>query len=212
MAGSRRLDLAPGLTPGLAPGLAPGAAAGSRKANRLLGSPLVRRISRISGISCITLLAALLAIGACKAGGNYEQSTMSGGEADRGEVNGRMFDLISNKPDGDDWQIRIRDSSMWAAYASGTDETQLGTVNLTPGESRKVWKLIDDLDLGGRDPGERDDDAGYLQLRLREPGGEEGHELISIYVTRSTDDEMIVELGTLLQRLILKYHKKQAEF
>ena len=149
---------------------------------------------------------------ACKTGGSYEQTTMSGGEADRGEVNGRMFDLISNKPDGDDWQIRIRDSSMWAAYASGTDEKQLGTINLDAKETRKLWQMIDDLDLGGRDKGERDEDAGFLQLRLREPGGDEGHELISIYVTRNTDDEAIVELGTYLQKLILKYHKKKADF
>jgi hypothetical protein len=151
-------------------------------------------------------------LAACKTGGSYEQTTMSGGEADRGEVNGRMFDLISNKPDGDDWQIRIRDSSMWAAYASGTDEKQLGTVNLDAKETRKLWQMIDDLDLGGRDNGERDEDAGFLQLRLREPGGDEGHELISIYVTRNTDDEAIVELGTYLQKLILKYHKKKADF
>jgi hypothetical protein len=161
---------------------------------------------------CPALLAVVLLAGACKAGGSYEQGSLGGREIDRGETNGRMFDLISNKPDGDDWQVRIRDSSMWAAYASGTDETQLATVNLDGAETRKVWQMIDDLDLGGRDKGERDEDAGYLQLRLREPGGEEGHDVISIYVTRDTDDEGIVELGTYLQKLILKYHKKQAEF
>ena len=157
-------------------------------------------------------LALAAGAGACKSGGSYEQSSMSGGEADRGEVNGRMFDLVSNKPDGDDWQIRIRDSSMWAAYASGTDETQLGTVNLDAAETKKIWKMIDDLDLGGRDAGERDEDAGFLQLRLREPGGDEGHEVISVFVTRNTDDEAIVELGTYLQKLIQKYHKKRADF
>jgi hypothetical protein len=154
----------------------------------------------------------VIALAACKAGGSYEQTTMSGGEADRGEVNGRMFDLVSNKPDGDDWQIRIRDSSMWAAYSNGADTKELGTVNLDAKETRKIWKLIDDLDLGGRDKGERDDDAGFLQLRLREPGGEEVHDLISIYVTRNTDDEAIVELASYLQKLIQKYHKKKADF
>lgn len=167
----------------------------------------------LSGALSVALSVALLGlVGACKTGGSYEQSTMSGGEADRGEVNGRMFDLISNKPDGDDWQVRVRDSSMWVAYSNGTDTKELGTVNLDAAETRKFWKMIDDLDLGGRDKGERDEDAGYLQLRLREPGGEEGHDLISIYVTRATDDEAIVELGTYLQKLIVKYHKKQADF
>jgi hypothetical protein len=123
-----------------------------------------------------------------------------------------MFDLISNKPDGDDWQVRIRDSSMWVAYASGTDQKELGTVNLSGKETNKIWGIIDEIDLGGRDKGEPDEDAGYLQLRLREPGGDEGHELISIFITRDTDDEAIVELGTFLQELIRKYHKKDAEF
>jgi hypothetical protein len=72
--------------------------------------------------------------------------------------------------------------------------------------------MIDEIDLGGRDKGERDDDAGYLQLRLREPGGDEGHDLISVYVTRNTEDQAIIELGEYLQKLILKYHKKEAEF
>jgi hypothetical protein len=165
-----------------------------------------------AGFAILAALAALATLfGACKPGGSYDQAAYGGREIDRGETNGRMFDLISNKPDGDDWQVRVRDSSMWAAYASGTDETQLGTVNLTGAETNKVWQMIDDLDLGGRDKGERDDDAGYLQLRLREPGGEDGHDVISIYVTRDTDDEGIIELGTYLQKLILKYHKKQAE-
>lgn len=168
----------------------------------------------LAALAALTLLALLATAAACKgAGGAYaSDQTARGGEVDRGETNGRMFDLISNKPDGDDWQIRIRDSSMWAAYASATEESDLGTVNLEKRETRKLWDLIDEIDLGGRDQGEPDDDAGYLQLRLREPGGEEGHDLISIYVTRDTDDDLIIDLGTLLQELILKYHKKEADF
>ena len=153
----------------------------------------------------------LVTFAACKSGGAYEQTARSG-EADRGETNGRMFDLISNKPDGDDWQIRIRDSSMWAAYTGGEKDADLGTVNLDAKETAKLWKMIDDIDLGGREPGERDEDAGYLQLRLREPGGEKEHDLISVYISRNTDDEQIVELGSMLQQLILKYHKRKADF
>ena len=166
---------------------------------------------RRAALAFALLAAAAAAAAGCKAGGAYEQTARAGDEVDRGETNGRMFDLISNKPDGDDWQIRIRDSSMWAAYASGTDDTELGTVNLDGKETRKLWEMIDEIDLGGRDQGEPDEDAGYLQLRLREPGGDEGHDMISVYVTRNTDDEAIVELGTYLQKLILKYHKKEAE-
>jgi hypothetical protein len=166
--------------------------------------------------SAVVLAVAFAALGAaapaCNTGGSYAPASRApGSEADRGETNGRMFDFISNKPDGDDWQIRIRDSSMWAAYASGTDETQLGTVNLDAKETRKLWKLIDELDIGGRKKGKRDEDEGYVQLRLREPGGEEGHDLLSIYVSRATEDEAVIDLGDYLQKLIKKYHKKDAD-
>lgn len=158
-------------------------------------------------------IAAACAIAACSPGGSYSKTpTRRGSEVDRGETNGRMFDLVSNKPDGDDWQVRIRDSSLWAAYASGTDETQLPTVNLDAKETSKLWKLIDEIDVGGRDKGERDDDEGYVQLRLREPGGDEGHDLTTIYVSRATEDEAVLELAEYLGKLITKYHKKDADF
>lgn len=161
----------------------------------------------------LVVLAATCALAACKPGGTYGETTRrSGGDIDRGETNGRMFDLISNKPDGDDWQVRLRDSSLWVAYASGTEETQLPTVNLDAKETAKLWKLIDEIDIGGRDKGERDDDEGYVQLRLREPGGDEGHDLTTIYVSRATDDNAILDLAAYLEKLISKYHKKQVDF
>ena len=156
------------------------------------------------------ILIGVLAIGC--AGGSYQQGERKSGEADRGETNGRMFDFVSNKPDADDWQIRIRDTSMWAAYANGTDETQLGTVNLEEKEAKRVWKLIDELDIGGRKKGKKDEDEGYVQLRLREPGGESNHDLTTVFVSRATEDEAVLDLGAYLQKLILKYHKKQADF
>lgn len=147
----------------------------------------------------------------CKTGGAYVQSDRAGGE-DPGETNGRMFDFVSNMPDNDDWQIRIRDDSMWAAYASGQDEEQLGTVRLDAKEAEKVWGLIDEIDIGGRKKGKKDPDEGYVMLRLREPGGDDGHEVTTIYVTRATNDDAILDLGAYLQKLIKKYHKKDVEF
>lgn len=168
---------------------------------------------RLMRRSRLFAIAAACAIAACSPGGSYSKTTTRrGGEVDRGETNGRMFDLVSNKADGDDWQVRIRDSSLWAAYASGTDETQLPTVNLDAKETSKLWKLIDELDVGGRDKGERDDDEGYLQLRLREPGGDEGHDLTTIYVSRATKDDAVLDLAEYLGKLIAKYHKKEADF
>jgi hypothetical protein len=159
------------------------------------------------------LVLVVVVLAACpKAGGSYVQQDRVAGEADRGETNGRMFDFVSNKPDGDDWQIRIRDTSMWAAYADGEDETDLGTINLTDKEADRIWELIDEVGIDEREKGKRDEDEGYVQLRLREPGGEEGHDLISIYVSRATEDDAVLDLGAFLQDLIDKYHKREADF
>ncbi len=163
-------------------------------------------------VAALVLVLVVVVAASCKAGGSYQNSDRAAGVADRGETNGRMFDFVSNLPDGDDWQIRIRDDSMWAAYANGADEKQLGTVNLDPKESRKVWKLIDELDLGGRKKGKKDEDEGYVMLRLREPGGEQGHDLITVFVTRATEDEAVLDLGGYLQILIKKHFKKDVQF
>ena len=92
---------------------------------------------------------AILAGGCPKAGGDYAQTDRMGG-ADRGETNGRMFDLIANMPDGDDWQVRIRDDSMWVSYSSGDEVEDLGTRGLSTKEARRVWDLIDNVDIGSR--------------------------------------------------------------
>jgi len=157
-------------------------------------------------------LLVVLAIASCKTGGTYASSEREAGDVDRGETNGRMFDFVSNKPDGDDWQIRIRDSSMWVSYADGDEDKDYGTVNLDKRETRKVWELIDLLELPDRKRGKKDEDEGYVMLRLREPGGEEGHDFITVFVSRSTEDESVLDLGGYLQKLIQKHHKVEADF
>lgn len=156
---------------------------------------------------CTFLLLAMIstALAACKTGGP------SGSTAGHDEIDARTFELISHSPDID-WEIRIRDSSMWVAYSAGNNDTPLGTVRLDAKETAKLWRMIDDLDLGGRDAGEPDEDAGYRKLRLREPTELPGeYDVISVYVTRNSDDATIVELGTYLEGLIRKYHKKAVE-
>src|SRR5262245_52084224 len=66
----------------------------------LLGSTVVRQL----------VLVLIIALVAC--GGTYAQNTREAEGADRGETNGRSFEFVSNKPEGDDWSIRIRDTSM----------------------------------------------------------------------------------------------------
>lgn len=137
-------------------------------------------------------------------------------DVDRGETNGRMFDFVSNMPEGDDWQIRVRDSSLWAAYGDGEDVQELGTVNLSKKETDKLWSLVDDLDIYDRKKGKPDQDEGYVQLRLREPTENDDieHEIYEIYVSRAdaNDDDEVASLAEYLQKLIQKHFKKKPEF
>lgn len=162
------------------------------------------------------LLAAMLclALPACpKPGGSYAQNERQAGDVDRGETQGRMFDFVSNKPEGDDWQVRIRGSSLWASYSDEDDSIELPSRNLSNKESGKVWDLIDKLEIPDRKKGKKDEDEGYVLLRLREPGGDEGqYEFFTVYVSRATEDDEVLALATYLGDLIEKYHKKRPEF
>ena len=162
------------------------------------------------------VIALCIALVACSTGGQYVQSDREGGdEHKRGETNGRMFDFVSNMPEGDDWQIRVRDSSLWVAYGDGEKTKDLGTANLTGKETDKLWSLVDAVEIPDRRKGKPDDDEGYVQLRLREPGGDDDqHEIFLVYVSRADaeDDEEVLSLAAYLQKLIEKHFKKKAEF
>ena len=75
-----------------------------------------------------------------------------------------------------------------------------------------MWKLIDKLEIPERKKGKKDEDEGYVQLRLREPGGEEGHDIFQIYVSRATEDDDVLELAEYLRELVAKYHKEEPNF
>jgi hypothetical protein len=152
----------------------------------------------------------VLTLAACP-GGEYVASERSAA-VDTGDTNGRMFDFVSNKPEGDDWQIRVRGASMWVSYGNEDSTDELGAKNLSAKETRKVWKLIDQLDLPSRKKGKKDRDEGYVQLRLREPGGEDGHDIFQVYVSRDTEDDDVLALATYLRELVAKYHKEKPSF
>ena len=163
----------------------------------------------------VRVFALCLALVACSTGGQYVSGSDPGDPTDaaRGETNGRMLDFVSNMPEGDDWQIRVRDSSLWAAYGDGEKTKELGTANLTSKETSKLWQLIDAVEIPERKKGKKDDDEGYVQLRLREPGDEQ-HDIFLIYVSRADagDDEEVLSLAEYLQKLIEKHFKKKPEF
>lgn len=147
---------------------------------------------------------------ACK--GEYGPTTRGPGEVDRGDVNGRMFDFVANLPDGDDWQIRIRDNSLSVGYGNAGASEALPPVALDAKETENVWKLIDALDLETRKKSKIDDEDGYFQLRLREPSGDEHHDVVTVYVSRSDDDDDVAALAKYLRTLVTKYHRKKPTF
>jgi hypothetical protein len=160
-------------------------------------------------VRALVLIATLLV--ACNTGGTYAKGGGFVGEADRGETNGRQFDFVSNKPDGDDWQIRIRGSSMWASYAHEDSTDQLGTTNLTGKETDKVWKLVDALGISDRKRGKKDEDEGYVTLRLREPGDAQA-DIYTVYVSRETEDDDVLALAKYLRELVDKHFKEKPNF
>jgi hypothetical protein len=158
----------------------------------------------------LVVIACALA-GCPSAGGSYVQGDRRGGEVDRGETNGRRLDFVSNKPELDDWQIRITGSSMWVSYARDQSADKLGSINLTDKEAHKLWKLIDALDIPNRKKGKRDEDEGYVSLQLKEPG-DDGGELHKVYISRATKDRDLIALATYLQDLTEKYKKERPHF
>lgn len=167
-------------------------------------------------VRCLAVLfmgLVVVATGACgAAGGSYVQHERRGGDVDHGETNGRRFDFVSNKPEQDEWQIRVTGSSMWVSYAREESADKLGSINLTEKETHKLWKLIDDIDIPGRKKGKKDEDEGYVSLQLKEPGGEDGSEIHHIYISRATDDDALLALARYLQDLTEKYKKERPNF
>jgi hypothetical protein len=135
-------------------------------------------------------------------------ATQVGADDPRGDVNGRMFDFVSTKPDGSEWTIRVRGDSMWVGFSTAKKSKDYDPVTLTPKEEKKLWRLIDQADIPDRDEGVPDEEVGSVFLRLREPEGEDrlDHELIGAYVDRDTDDEDVIDLAAYLIDLIEKHH------
>lgn len=159
------------------------------------------------------LLVLALALAACHPGGEYAPSGRATGDVDRGETNGRMFDFVSNKAEGDDWNIRVRGTSIYVSHADREKVKDYGTQNLTDKESDKVWALIDKVDIPSRGKGKKDEDLGYVELRLREPG-EDKHDIYTVFVPRDNDhlDEDVLGLLEYLEKLVKKHFKTEPDF
>lgn len=166
----------------------------------------------LEAVRSLHLVFACLLAACPSAGGNYVQSDRRGGDVDHGETNGRRFDFVSNKPDLDDWQIRLTGNSMWVSFAKDTSTEKLGSISLTDKETRKVWDLVDALDIPNRKVGKKDEDEGYVSLQLKEPGGDDGGERYHVYISRAAKNKALSALAEYLQDLTEKYKKQRPDF
>ncbi len=160
------------------------------------------------------LLVGILCGGCPHAAGNYaKDDRQAAGEVDRGETNGRTFDFVSNRPEGDDWTIRLRGSALWASHADKEDVQTLGSANLSDKDTKKLWKLIDALDLAKRKKGKKDQDDGFVTMILREPGADDDgqHAIYTVNVSRTTKDDAVIDLADTLGDMIKKYYKQKSK-
>ena len=148
---------------------------------------------------------------ACK--GSYGKgSGMQSFSAERGETNGRSFDFVSTKPDGSEWTIRIRGTAMWVGYAKGAKTDELGSFNLTDREYDKLWGLVDAIDIASRKRGKTDPEHGTVSMHLREVTRGTAHDLETVFVSRDTDDEDVIDLADYLATLVEHYKKERPAF
>ncbi len=169
----------------------------------------------LARVHCRLLVFALMTANAsgCATGGVYAERDRSANLDSRGEANGTMFDMVSMTPDGDQWTIRVRGDNFWVANSLEDRKNDFGAITLLPKESKKLWKLINAVNIPKRRKGVRDERNGDVLLRLREPSDDgDEHKIYSAYVSRATEVEAIVELGDYMRDLIQKYHKEKPVF
>ena len=163
--------------------------------------------------TCGAVLLMVELAASCTAGGEYVERDRSGNFDKRGDTNGTMFDMVAMTPDGDQWTVRLRGDELWVASSLEDRVNDFGTVKLVAKERKKLWKLIDAIKIPKRRKGVRDEKNGDVLLKLREPGDDgDAHQLFSVYVSRASEVESIIELGDYLRDLIRKYHKETAVF
>jgi len=157
------------------------------------------------------LVVVSLSLAACA--GAYAPADRESAKANPGEVNGRRFDFVSNKPEQDEWQIRLTGSSLWVGYARDAKFDRLGTINLTEQETNKLWDMIDRLDIPHHKNGKKDEDEGYVSLQLKE-AGQAGEAVVihHVYISRASNEPKLIALATYLQDLTEKYKKERPNF
>jgi hypothetical protein len=162
-------------------------------------------VVRFAKLMLALTLSVLTSVPGC-AGTDYQVS-----EDPRGEVNGRSFEFVSTKPDGTEWTFRIRGNSLWVGFVEKDKTGELGGIQLTGKERKKLWNLIDMVDVGGRKKGKPDPENGTVIMRLREVDGEE-HDSRTVQVSRHTEDEDVIKLANYLIDLVERHKKVSPAF
>lgn len=158
-------------------------------------------MDRVRALVIVVTVVVAVSLPAC-GGADYRVS-----DDRRGEVNGRSFELVSTRVDGDEWSFRARGNSLWVGFVKGGTIGELGDLELGGQETARLWDLIDQVDVGGRKRGKPDRKRGTVTLRLREPNDDGGHELTTALVSRKTDDDDVLALADYLIELV-KLHAK----
>jgi len=131
----------------------------------------------------------------------------------RGDTNGRMFDFVSQKPDGSEWTVRVRGDSMWLAYATAEDSKDLGPVTLSAKQARKLWALVDEVAVDEDEEVDPEaDDIGTVLLRIREPTEDGEHDIIKLYLPRDTENDSVIDLASYLIDLVKAHHDLEPAF
>lgn len=163
------------------------------------------------GLAVYVLTLAAAVLPACK--GSYGKgSGMQSFSSQRGETNGRSFDFVSTKPDGTEWTIRIRGDAMWVGYAKGPKTDELGSFKLSDPEFDKLWGLVDAVDIPSRKHGKVDPEHGTVSLHLREVTRGTAHDLETVFVSRDTDDEDVIDLADYLATLVENHKNERPAF
>jgi hypothetical protein len=151
-------------------------------------------------------LSALTSVPGC-AGTDYQVV-----EDPRGEVNGRSFEFVSTKPDGTEWTFRIRGNSLWVGFVEKDKTGELGAIQLSGKERKKLWERIDMVDVGGRKKGKPDPEHGTVIMRMREVDDSGDHDARTVQVSRHTEDEDVLALANYLIDLVEKHKKVSPAF
>ena len=164
-------------------------------------------------IDAVLRIAWIIALVLAACGGTYARGGgMPSFRDQRGETNGRSFDFVSTKPDGAEWTIRVRGTAMWVAYAKGKKADELGSFNLSDAEYERLWSLVDTVDLPRRREGKIDPKHGTVSMHLRSVDDDGAHDLHTVFVSRETSDDDVIDLADYIASLIERHKKERPAF